>query len=620
MRKLLVASLLVSSTFLCAQPKVVSIDNQKLLNRNNFEQAFELQSPNRKVVKAIERIDQPTSLQFQTSLEKAAGNYGYVGKAYAFWTAYSPAFFDVTVQIDGTNATFKSLFGINGIADVKGTVSGAKVIISKDQKVMDLRLGTTPVDGLIGEIDPYTGTITDIVFQQENGRFTYVPSSEDCGIFIYAKSGDGIAVLEAFRNVTLNDIQNMEPDYTNITNLWYYGVDAESGAGMTVPGAVASSEQESIEWISYVTMLKNASYSVNWEYMADEQLVTPEVDSQGILSMKLNPSVQEYTFPTITATSGGYTNEYGITDGFIAVNKNSLVQFQEGILDLGFGLSNITTNGMVLPTPYGEHMYGKGIVSTEEGEISKAGVVSVYQEVVPINFTSVGMIAFVENASLGKKLSLEVRELIVSEEGASISPDVLAKSEITLTKDDNYFVIGQYDREGNTFGIINFSDFVGIEDGFETTLDKVITGKDFVLILTGIDAANIGVAMENTPNYAGAILGMPESAYIMGSDNGLYPMGTYSNLMIYFYGSQFNATGISDVKSATQNVIAINDGSSIQLTYPEGMKSVEVINVAGQVISEYSLEGTSATIPAANLSKGLYLLKFNTGATVKVMR
>ena len=78
-------------------------------------------------------------------------------------------------------------------------------------------------------------------------------------------------------------------------------------------------------------------------------------------------------------------------------------------------------------------------------------------------------------------------------------------------------------------------------------------------------------------------------------------------------------SSIASAKSEA-DIKVVSSVNAFELTYPEAVTSVQVVNVAGQVIATYALEGTSATIPAANLVNGLYLLKFDNGATVKVMK
>ena len=101
--------------------------------------------------------------------------------------------------------------------------------------------------------------------------------------------------------------------------------------------------------------------------------------------------------------------------------------------------------------------------------------------------------------------------------------------------------------------------------------------------------------------------------------------GRSADITIYTLGNQAtfrvvqgDVTSISTVENAQLNVI--NNGDSFALSYAEGIRGVQVVNVAGQVVADYALDGTSATIPAAALAKGLYILKFDNGQSVKVMK
>lgn len=82
---------------------------------------------------------------------------------------------------------------------------------------------------------------------------------------------------------------------------------------------------------------------------------------------------------------------------------------------------------------------------------------------------------------------------------------------------------------------------------------------------------------------------------------------------------QYDPASIGSVEQEGSVVAAFN-GAAFEVSYPEGVNAVQVVNVAGQTVAEYSLEGTSATIPAAALANGMYVLKFDNGTSVKVMR
>lgn len=94
--------------------------------------------------------------------------------------------------------------------------------------------------------------------------------------------------------------------------------------------------------------------------------------------------------------------------------------------------------------------------------------------------------------------------------------------------------------------------------------------------------------------------------------------GTYGASTII----RISQSGESSVAgSAISQINVQSKGADFELSYPEGMNQVSVINASGQIIGTYSLTGTSTTIPAT-LNNGLYILKFNgeKSATVKVLK
>lgn len=78
------------------------------------------------------------------------------------------------------------------------------------------------------------------------------------------------------------------------------------------------------------------------------------------------------------------------------------------------------------------------------------------------------------------------------------------------------------------------------------------------------------------------------------------------------------------IEENTLSVVkAVQNGENFDLTYPETVNAVTVLNAAGQTIASYELPANGQfTLPAANLNKGLYILKFNgeRNASVKIMK
>lgn len=73
----------------------------------------------------------------------------------------------------------------------------------------------------------------------------------------------------------------------------------------------------------------------------------------------------------------------------------------------------------------------------------------------------------------------------------------------------------------------------------------------------------------------------------------------------------------------TRSTKVVNTGSEFILTYPGEFTSVELYNIAGQAVNRYELPVSGTfSIPASNLSSGVYVVKFNGSKTetVKVIR
>ncbi len=85
--------------------------------------------------------------------------------------------------------------------------------------------------------------------------------------------------------------------------------------------------------------------------------------------------------------------------------------------------------------------------------------------------------------------------------------------------------------------------------------------------------------------------------------------------------TQGDVTNISDVKLELTK--AVRNGDNFDLTYPTGTNSVSILNASGQVIASYNLTSNGKfTLPTVNLTKGLYILKFEgeKTTTVKIVK
>ena len=78
------------------------------------------------------------------------------------------------------------------------------------------------------------------------------------------------------------------------------------------------------------------------------------------------------------------------------------------------------------------------------------------------------------------------------------------------------------------------------------------------------------------------------------------------------------ATGISAVEAASAAKVAVVGGDFV-VTAPEAINAVTVYNVAGQAVAASEVAGTT-TVSGQSLAKGVYILRFNDGSSVKVVK
>lgn len=102
--------------------------------------------------------------------------------------------------------------------------------------------------------------------------------------------------------------------------------------------------------------------------------------------------------------------------------------------------------------------------------------------------------------------------------------------------------------------------------------------------------------------------------------------GRSANIKYTSYGAsciitvnQGITTGITTMEESAIKVTVTSE--SFEIIYPEKISNVSILNVSGQIITNYGLPASGKyTIPTANLSKGLYLLKFDNNQTIKVIK
>ena len=79
---------------------------------------------------------------------------------------------------------------------------------------------------------------------------------------------------------------------------------------------------------------------------------------------------------------------------------------------------------------------------------------------------------------------------------------------------------------------------------------------------------------------------------------------------------QQGLAGVAGVEVSANKVNVVNGNFEVEAA---NATSVDVYNVAGQKVATAAIEGAT-TIPAQDLAKGMYILKFNDNTAVKVMK
>lgn len=91
-------------------------------------------------------------------------------------------------------------------------------------------------------------------------------------------------------------------------------------------------------------------------------------------------------------------------------------------------------------------------------------------------------------------------------------------------------------------------------------------------------------------------------------------------------GTSLNITVVQNIDGSVSTVneadiSVINNGDNWTISYPGIYRTVDVVSVSGQKMASYQLpESGTFSIPSEGYSKGIYLLVFNNGKTVKLLK
>lgn len=163
------------------------------------------------------------------------------------------------------------------------------------------------------------------------------------------------------------------------------------------------------------------------------------------------------------------------------------------------------------------------------------------------------------------------------------------------------------------------------KDQFGFEMPATITVNDPILVT--VTPVNNGTAdwsiwcnTEDVPNAIGYSMMDLET-----TSSGTLQLGGFMSNLGIFMNLDVNyvadPSGVEDVVSKTDATcakVAVVGGDFV-VTAPEAINAVTVYNVAGQAVAASEVAGTT-TVSGQSLAKGVYILRFNDGSSVKVVK
>lgn len=371
----------------------------------------------------------------------------------------------------------------------------------------------------------------------------------------------------------------------------------EDDGGMYIPLIIAPSES-TLKFIPGSNAQGKGVFS--WYALNDQDQeidLSSFVDDESILSYSGEAGGQYY----MPILHGEYNGE---------VSENRYGGDDTGYVFFSPGVDFPLTNGDMYNDRYGLYDEGMGFMpSYEVNGVPCTGFMSLFDPLgAALVVDHVSLMAFKDDKTkgdiipAGTTMTVGLSKL---DKGTLLEPFATA----TATPEDCIELLTETGAPSGTY-IINFY-FPNKQSA------KIDAGIDFGAMVNVTAANNIRLPFSINTFGIG-------SAFTLHGNNFSYFLASEKvnlcDIFIQLNGKfETDPSSIASAKSEA-DIKVVSSVNAFELTYPEAVTSVQVVNVAGQVVATYALEGTSATIPAANLVNGLYLLKFDNGATVKVMK
>ena len=334
-----------------------------------------------------------------------------------------------------------------------------------------------------------------------------------------------------------------------------------------------------------------------------------------------------YVAPTLTVATGDATDEYGDSEYVQAGNGPAPES------TYGLGTYNIDTQSFVVIS--GSATAGLFGFNSEMESIWSGVFFTAPDESNHAN------LSFIANMFDAPAVPYALSRVTVFGSG-TVDPLTVFNLEVVAVDEAGYLgetlAIGECSGRDVLFPVASQPEYCVIPFNIQYEDDGWIVEESIDVdcaILVKVSATNIGstnVTLFNTyypdPNelfygYFGVDLTVDGE-----TTSSVYSLPTFSISTGTLYGSfliNIDATfpsspaGVYDVAAGASAARVVVDGDNFVITAPDGINAATVYNIAGQAVAASEVRGM-ATIDGSSLAKGVYIVRFNDGSSVKVVK
>ena len=334
-----------------------------------------------------------------------------------------------------------------------------------------------------------------------------------------------------------------------------------------------------------------------------------------------------YVAPTLTAATGDATSEYGDSEYLQAGNG------PDPESTYGLGTYNIDTQSMV--TVGGSNTAGLFGFNSEMQSIWSGLFVSTPDE------NNYATLSFIGNMFDAPAVPYELSRVTVFGTG-TVDPLTVFNLEVVAIDESGTLgetlAIGECVGRDVVFPVASDPDYCVIPFNIQYMEDGLWSEGSINVdcaILVKVSATNIGntnVTILNTyypdPNelYYGYFgVDITTDGETTNSIYGLPAFGISTGTMYGSFIINIDATfpsspaGVADVAAGASAASVVVDGDNFVITAPDGINAATVYNIAGQAVAASEVRGM-ATIDGSSLAKGVYIVRFDDGSSVKVVK